>query len=369
MMPCQDYDQPCIECSSLREAVIHVHLRDLRRRFQDTKAFSHHFFQRRAFFLAPNAKEASMLSTLASCTSLLVLLAAKATRASQTHCEQSFGVFDTTVSLVSVQELQSPPGPRHSDGIVATAGDPNQGTSLGFVYFSNDLVNKDNGSPMGKQSGHCIQVYNNEQLACYFNFDIEQSGGPSGRITAEALFNLPEFPDANLVITGGTGDFHGIVGDGCTEDIDAANGTFLYNFQYKIMTPTPALPSSQVEQLPDHCEQTTGPGMKFLSVQELQSPAGPRHSDGIVATAGDPDQGTSLGFVYFSNDLVEPLHGDPMGTQSGHCIQVHNGVQLACYFNFDIQQANGLSGRITAEALVRPGNEPFHIVYLCSVSC
>ena len=45
-----------------------------------------------------------------------------------------------------------------------------------------------------------------------------------------------------------------------------------------------------------------------LSIQELQSPAGPRHTDGIVQapTAGDKALGTAMGFVTFSNDIIVP---------------------------------------------------------------
>jgi hypothetical protein len=152
------------------------------------------------------------------------------------HCEQR---VQPGMQVLRIQELQSPPGARHSDGIVATAGDPDQGTSLGYVYFHNDIVDPTSSEPMGTQSGHCIQVHNGVQLACYFNFRIKQANGHYGRLTAEALFDLGNFPAANLVITGGTGEFRGIVGSGCTEDVDAANGTFIYNFVYQFASTEP----------------------------------------------------------------------------------------------------------------------------------
>jgi len=58
-----------------------------------------------------------------------------------------------------------------------------------------------------------------------------------GRITAEALFDLTAFPNANLVITGGTGDFTGISGSGCTSIIpgfEFEGTTFIYNFSFDL---------------------------------------------------------------------------------------------------------------------------------------
>lgn len=71
---------------------------------------------------------------------------------------------------------------------------------------------------------------------------------------------------------------------------------------------------------------------KKISIQELQSPAGPKHSDGIalIIAGGDPQLGTTTGMVWFANDLVVPgtvepddgtgadfEGGTPMGTQTG----------------------------------------------------
>jgi hypothetical protein len=63
---------------------------------------------------------------------------------------------------------------------------------------------------------------------------------------------------------------------------------------------------------------------KTIKIQELQAPNGPNHSAGIVYAPSDgtPNDGTSVGFVYFSNHLVVPdtggFDGTPMGTQTGH---------------------------------------------------
>ena len=108
-----------------------------------------------------------------------------------------------------------------------------------FVYFSNNIVKPkagqpNGGSPLGTQSGHCVIVEVGKSLACYFNFHVTQ-GDMKGRITAEALFDLTKFPAANLVITGGTGDFTGMAGSGCTSIVPGflfSGTTFIYNFNY-----------------------------------------------------------------------------------------------------------------------------------------
>jgi hypothetical protein len=151
-----------------------------------------------------------------------------------THCEQG----PDHEYLLSIQELQSPTGPHHSDAIQNMGGDSNLGTGLGYVWFDNNLVKPQFGASMGDQSGHCIQVSYAEdggKLACYFNFNVNDEAGCSGCITAEALFDLSAFPNANLVITRGTGDFHGIHGSGCTAAIEnPPEGvmTFISNFNY-----------------------------------------------------------------------------------------------------------------------------------------
>lgn len=171
---------------------------------------------------------------LKSFSSALALLALTNAQEFGAHCEQG----PDRKYLLSIQELQSPTGPRHSDAIQNTGGDPNLGTGLGYVWFDNDLVKPNFGASLGDQTGHCIQVSYAEdggKLACYFNFNVNDDSGCSGRITAEALFDLSSFPNANLVITGGTGDFHGIRGNGCTQAIDDAPegvATFIYNFSY-----------------------------------------------------------------------------------------------------------------------------------------
>lgn len=70
-----------------------------------------------------------------------------------------------------------------------------------------------------------------EELACYFNFKLE-----GGNILAEALFDLVNFPSAELVITGGSGKYLGIVGSGTTRaPADFDGTTFFYDLKYKIL--------------------------------------------------------------------------------------------------------------------------------------
>lgn len=146
----------------------------------------------------------------------------------------------TRWKTISVQELQSPPGLKHSDGIVSVppGGDPSLGESVGLIFFANDLVvpatgGFNGGTPMGTQTGHCVSVWVGVQLACYFRFDIDSDEG-KGVILAEALFDLTNFPDADLVITGGSGDFLGIIGTGRTSAPRNFDGTtFFYHFWYK----------------------------------------------------------------------------------------------------------------------------------------
>lgn len=89
----------------------------------------------------------------------------------------------------------------------------------------------------GGQAGHRAQASceSGGKLACYFNFNVNNETGCSGCITAEALFDLNAFLNANLVIAGGAGDFHGIRGNGRAQAIDNAPegvATFVYNFSY-----------------------------------------------------------------------------------------------------------------------------------------
>jgi len=92
------------------------------------------------------------------------------------------------------------------------------------------------GELLGTQTGHCVRVEEGSLLTCYFNFHLV-NGAMTGRITAEALFDLNAFPNANLVITGGTGDFTGIKGGGCTTTVptfEFEGTTFIYNFVYDL---------------------------------------------------------------------------------------------------------------------------------------
>ena len=75
-----------------------------------------------------------------------------------------------------------------------------------------------------------MEVHTDVNLACYFRFILE-----GGSFTAEALFDLKNFPNADLIITGGTGDYRGIAGTGVTENIVEDDSTFIYNFEYKIL--------------------------------------------------------------------------------------------------------------------------------------
>jgi hypothetical protein len=88
----------------------------------------------------------------------------------------------------------------------------------------------DGGEPAGTQTGHCVQVWDGVQLACYFNFKLLK-----GNIVAEALFDLTDFPNADLVITGGTGKYLGIIGSAKTRAPPDFDGTtFFYDFKYRI---------------------------------------------------------------------------------------------------------------------------------------
>ena len=83
-----------------------------------------------------------------------------------------------------------------------------------------------------RRTGHCVEVSANSLLACYFRFDLDAIEGV-GTITAEALFDLAVFPVADLTITGGTGDFLGIIGSGVTFAPPVFDGTtFFYEFTY-----------------------------------------------------------------------------------------------------------------------------------------
>jgi len=154
------------------------------------------------------------------------------------HCEQP---IDSLPYQLTIQELQSPAGPLHSDGILSLSAGDGDGQNVGLVWFSNDIVEPVEGQlkgdvAMGTQTGHCVMVEKDSLMACYFHFNV-QTADKMGRITAEALFDLTNFPNANLVITGGTGDFTGIKGAGCTTTVpgfDFEGTTFLYTITYDI---------------------------------------------------------------------------------------------------------------------------------------
>ncbi|KAL3904262.1 MAG: hypothetical protein SGILL_010136, partial [Bacillariaceae sp.] len=141
-----------------------------------------------------------------------------------------------SADTIFIQELQSPAGDRHSVGILDIGtGDKSLGENIGLVWFDNDLAvpNTGGGTPMGTQTGHCVEVWVGKNLACYFNFKLDTPDGLQGNILAEALFDLENFPDAELVITGGSGDFLGIVGTGVTSaPADFDGTTFFYTFDY-----------------------------------------------------------------------------------------------------------------------------------------
>jgi hypothetical protein len=176
--------------------------------------------------------------------------------------------YDLTAAplTITIQELQSPPGPRHSEGIVRVGRTPaaniEEGEQVGLIWFYNDLAVPNTNTPMGTQTGtynsvrkccilanttprslnsivaclsntgHCVEVSANSLLACYFRFDLAATEG-TGTITAEALFDLAVFPVAQLTITGGTGDFLGIIGSGLTFPPPTFDGTtFFYTFEY-----------------------------------------------------------------------------------------------------------------------------------------
>ena len=58
-----------------------------------------------------------------------------------------------------------------------------------------------------------------------------------------------------------------------------------------------------------------------IVIQELQSPPGPRHSEGIVRVGRTPaaniEEGEQVGLIWFDNDLAVPNTPTPMGTQTG----------------------------------------------------
>jgi hypothetical protein len=150
-------------------------------------------------------------------------------------------VSSASALKLSVQELQSPSGDKHANGILSIPANTSSAESMGFVFFANNLVVPDTGGftstkPMGTQTGHCVEAWRGKELACYFRFKITGNSDRKGTFTAEALFNLQDFPSADLVITGGTDDFLGIIGSGKTSKPANFDGTtFFYNFDYNII--------------------------------------------------------------------------------------------------------------------------------------
>lgn len=100
------------------------------------------------------------------------------------------------------------------------------------------------------------------------------------------------------------------------------NSIMAFNiFSSLALTALLGAPIATAQDFGAHCEQ--GPDRKYLlSIQEIQSESGPRHSDAIQNTGGNPSNGTGLGYVWFDNDLVKPQFGASLGDQTGHCIQV-----------------------------------------------
>jgi hypothetical protein len=151
---------------------------------------------------------------------------------------QRFGnnLFRKQTRKLSLQELQSPLGPRAGVFYAPISGKTADGTAVSFTTFANELVVPDTGgfnggTPAGTQTGYCIQVWDQKQLACYINFAL-----PGGRILAEGLFDLVDFPSADLVITGGSGQYLGIVGTAKTRFTPDFDGTTLFfDFDYMIM--------------------------------------------------------------------------------------------------------------------------------------
>jgi hypothetical protein len=146
-------------------------------------------------------------------------------------------ICSASAATLNVQVLMSPPGDKHSKGIFSLPANASLAESMGFAFFANNLVAPDaGGKPMGTQTGHCVEVWRGKELACYYRFKITDSSDRKGTFTAESLFNLQDFPSADFVITGGTGDFLGIIGSGKTSKPANYDGTnFFYNFDYNIV--------------------------------------------------------------------------------------------------------------------------------------
>lgn len=150
------------------------------------------------------------------------------------HCRAEFAKENLN-KYMCIREHQADTGLLHSAGIVQLSEDAAEtGKQIGMVYFSNQLRkwsdNTLDGDVVGKQHGHCVEVSKTSKLACYFHFNVQDKG----RLTAEAEFDLNNFPNAVLVITGGTGDFSGVKGHGCTfADVPFNSSTFTYHFQYQ----------------------------------------------------------------------------------------------------------------------------------------
>jgi hypothetical protein len=138
---------------------------------------------------------------------------------------------------LNVEAIVSPPGDKHSNGIVSIPGNASRAESIGFAFFANNLVAPGTGGqPMGTQTGHCVEVWRGKQLACYYRFKITGNSDRKGTFTAEALLNVEDLPLGDFVITGGTDGFLGIIGSGKTFKPANFDGTsFFYNFDYKIV--------------------------------------------------------------------------------------------------------------------------------------
>jgi len=109
---------------------------------------------------------------------------------------------------------------------------------------------------------------------------------------------------------------------GCVDEFDDTK-TLTFTVVDGTSPPTPAPVTPAPVDIYAHCEQPIDSLSYQIGIQELQSPAGPRHSDGILSfTSTSTGPGTDLGVVWFSNDIVLPkdgsqFGGDALGTQTG----------------------------------------------------
>jgi hypothetical protein len=143
---------------------------------------------------------------------------------------------------LTVEHLVSPPGPKHSNRILTIPFNVPEDQSMGLMFFANNIVVPNTGGfnstqPMGTDTGYCVEVWKGKQLACYASARITMNSRRKGTFVVEALFDLTDFPSAVLTITGGTGDFLGMIGSGKTinsTDVDGTTSTIIMEFDYEI---------------------------------------------------------------------------------------------------------------------------------------